>query len=100
MQGGEIGTVDLYRKASAPTRTIQHKYQIGPLRFPPYSEYATLNAKAESLPDIVHLPFEDSTSDVKLIGWEDDWFGNADFNVTKWGNLSEAKIDFVYTCKP
>jgi len=68
-------------------------------RFPPYSEYAGLNEKAEALPDIIHMPFEDTTTDVILEGWEDQWFTNAEFNVEKWGKINETKIDFVYTCK-
>jgi hypothetical protein len=68
-------------------------------RFPPYSEYAALNEKAEALPDIIHIPFEDTTTDVILEGWEDQWFANAELNVEKWGKINETKIDFVYTCK-
>ena len=68
-------------------------------RFPTYPEYAALDEKAEGLPDIIHMPFEDTTVDVVLEGWEDQWFANAELNVEKWGNLSETKIDFVYTCK-
>ena len=71
----------------------------GPRRFPPYAEYAMLDEKAEALPDIVHIPFEVSTADVVLEGWEDEWFADAKLNVAKWGKIEEPKIDFVYTCK-
>ena len=71
----------------------------GPKRFPSYSEYAMLDEKAEALPDIIHTPFEVSTSDVVLEGWEDEWFANARLDVAKWGTIKEPKIDFVYTCK-
>ncbi len=71
----------------------------GPQKFPTYSEYAALNEMAEALPDIVHLPFEDTTSEVILQGWEDQWFADAEFDVVRWGTLNETKIDFVYTCK-
>ncbi|CAL3970457.1 unnamed protein product [Diplocarpon coronariae] len=66
-------------------------------RFPAYAEYAALGENAETLPDIIHIPFEDSVQDVVLQGWEDLWFSQAELNVTKWGTLNETKIDFVYT---
>lgn len=68
-------------------------------RFPTYSEFAILEEKAEALPDIIHTPLEESTSDVILQGWEDDWYANAVLDVAKWGKIEEPKIDFVYTCK-
>jgi len=70
-----------------------------PTKFPPYSEYAQLDDQAETLPDIIHIPFEDSVKDVILEGWEDLWFSDAELNTRKWGKLNETKIDFVYTCK-
>jgi hypothetical protein len=72
----------------------------GSRRFPFYSEYLELSEKAESLPDIIHVTFEEATEDVTLVGWEDSWFSDAEFDAQKWGSLSEPKIDFVYTCKP
>lgn len=71
--------------------------QEGPPRFPPYSEYAALDKKSEDLPDIVHIPFEESTADIELEGWEDEWFAEAKLDAKKWGNITEPKIDFVYT---
>jgi len=67
-----------------------------PQRFPSYTEYVNLNEKAEALPDIIHVPFEVSTAEVKLQGWEDQWFANAVF---VGDHLKEPKIDFLYTCK-
>jgi len=68
-------------------------------RFPPFSGYVELGERAESLPDIIHITFEEATEDVTLAGWEDSWFSDVEFDVQKWGELSEPKIDFVYTCK-
>ncbi|KAL3428411.1 hypothetical protein PVAG01_01920 [Phlyctema vagabunda] len=68
-----------------------------PTRFPTYSEYASQAETADSLPDIIHMPFEDTTMDVILEGWEDEWFAEAKFDANRWGNLKEPKIDFVYT---
>ncbi|PMD49017.1 hypothetical protein L207DRAFT_413850 [Hyaloscypha variabilis F] len=65
--------------------------------FPDYSEFVALNSMSGSLPDVIYIPFEAATADVTLTGWEDEWFSNAKFNVGKWGNLSEPKMDFVYT---
>ena len=70
----------------------------GPSRFPPYAEYAELDEKAEALPDIIHIPFEVSTEDVTLVGWEDLWFSEAELDIGKYGKINEPKIDFVYTC--
>jgi hypothetical protein len=69
------------------------------MKFPSYTEYAQLDDQAEALPDIIHIPFEDSVKDVVLEGWEDLWFSDAELNTKKWGKLNETKIDFVYTCK-
>lgn len=68
-------------------------------RFPEFFEYAALGEKAEALPDIIHIPFEDPVSDVTLKGWEDLWFSEARLNISKYGLLNETKIDFIYTCK-
>jgi len=67
-----------------------------PQQFPPYLDYATLSEKAEGLPDIIHVPFEVSTAEVTLQGWEDEWFADANF---VGENLTEPKIDFLYTCE-
>lgn len=68
-------------------------------RFPDYSHYLELTEKAEAVPDIVHITFAEATENITLVGWEDAWFSDVEFDVQKWGNLSESKIDFVYTCK-
>lgn len=70
-----------------------------PAKFPDYTEYVALDEQAETLPDIIHIPFEESVTDVALEGWEDLWFSNAELNTTKGGKLKEPKIDFVYTCR-
>jgi hypothetical protein len=67
--------------------------------FPLYSEYKALDAMADILPDVVHIPFQESTSDVILQGWEDKWFSAGIFDSSRWGILQEPKIDFIYTCK-
>lgn len=68
-------------------------------RFPAYFEYAAQSERAEALPDIIHIPFEDAVADVKLSGWEDLWFSEAQLDIQKYGLLNETKIDFIYTCK-
>lgn len=68
-------------------------------RFPTYSEYARLDEDAETLPDIIHVPFEESTADIVLTGWEDLWFSEATYDSSRWGSLREPSIDFVFTCK-
>lgn len=84
-------------EGSAPF--IQPQSNDGPRKFPPYDDYTALDEKAEGLPDIVHIPFEASVADVTLEGWEDQWFADAELDIPRWGNISETKIDFVYTCK-
>jgi hypothetical protein len=58
--------------------------------------HLSLEEKADLLPDIVHIPFEDAVRNVTLDGWEDEWVANAVFDSKKWGKLEEPKIDFVY----
>lgn len=48
------------------------------------------------LPDVIRIPFEEATQDIKLDGWEDEWFSSGHFNAEKNGPLAEPKIDFVY----
>lgn len=82
-------------------RKLSHSVETpgGPRKFPSYSDYAALNEQAEALPDIIHIPLEDSVKDVVLEGWEDLWFSDAEWDTEKWSKLNETKIDFVYTCK-
>jgi hypothetical protein len=68
-------------------------------KFPEYSEFVALNSVAETLPDVIHIPFEDATANMTLTGWEDEWFSKVEYDVGQWGNLSEPKIDFIYSCK-
>jgi hypothetical protein len=84
---------------TAPIQNVPSDPSAGQSRFPAYTEYAVLSEKAETLPDIIHLPFEDTAVDVILDGWEDQWFADAEIDVQKWGKLNETKIDFVYTCE-
>ncbi|KAK5168498.1 hypothetical protein LTR04_006625 [Oleoguttula sp. CCFEE 6159] len=65
--------------------------------FHQYEECAALDEKAEYLPDIVHIPFEDAVAEDVLQGWEDEWIASGEFDVKRWGKLEEPKIDFVYT---
>lgn len=62
-------------------------------------DHLSLEEKADSLPEIVHIPFEDAVKDEVLHGWEDDWVAHASYDAKKWGKLAEPKIDFVYLCK-
>ena len=67
-------------------------------RFPSFSKHIEVREKADTLPDIIYIPFEESTADVSLAGWEDQWFSDAEFNPMTVGTLQEPKIDIVYTC--
>jgi hypothetical protein len=58
--------------------------------------HLSLEEKADRLPEIVHIPFEDAVRNVTLDGWEDEWVASAAFDRKKWGSLEEPKIDFVY----
>lgn len=62
-------------------------------------DHLSLEEKADSLPEIVHITFEDAVKDEVLHGWEDDWVAHASYDAKKWGKLAEPKIDFVYLCK-
>lgn len=50
----------------------------------------------DSLPDVVRIPFPEAVQDVKLDGWEDEWFSKGRFNAERWGLFETPKIDFVY----
>lgn len=69
----------------------------GSYRFPSWDACERVEEKADLLPDLVVVPFEDAVDDVNLQGWEDDWISMAHFTGPK---LGEPKIDFVYNCKP
>jgi Stealth protein CR2, conserved region 2/Stealth protein CR1, conserved region 1 len=58
--------------------------------------HLSLEEKADLLPEIMHIPFEEVVRNVTLDGWEDEWVANAVFDSKKWGKLEEPKIDFVY----
>jgi hypothetical protein len=64
--------------------------------FPSWDECQTVKEKADDLPDMVHVPFEQSVADVVLEGWEDEWIAKARYTGPK---LEEPRIDFVYNCE-
>jgi hypothetical protein len=79
---------------SSPDQPVKEKIiEAEPL------DHLSLEEKADSLPEIVHIPFEDAVKDEVLHGWEDDWVAHASYDSKKWGKLDEPKIDFVYLCK-
>ncbi|KAI2609173.1 hypothetical protein GGR54DRAFT_643662 [Hypoxylon sp. NC1633] len=49
-----------------------------------------------ALPDVIRISFEEAVQDIKLDGWEDDWYSSGHFDAEKNGLLAEPKIDFVY----
>jgi hypothetical protein len=63
--------------------------------FPSWDECQTVKDKADDLPDMIHVPFEQAVADVVLEGWEDEWIAKARYTGPK---LEEPKIDFVYNC--
>lgn len=65
--------------------------------FPPYEAWLDLDAKADTLPDVMHIPLEEAVQDVNLEGWEDEWFGNATYDAQVWGTMEEPRVDFIYT---
>jgi hypothetical protein len=50
----------------------------------------------KQLPEVIRIPFEEAVEDIRLQGWEDDWFSSASFDPREHGTLEEPKIDFVY----
>ncbi|KAI1846227.1 hypothetical protein JX265_010604 [Neoarthrinium moseri] len=48
------------------------------------------------IPDVIRISFEEAVQDIKLDGWEDEWFSSANFDAGREGPLPEPKIDFVY----
>ncbi|KAJ4356779.1 uncharacterized protein N0V89_004815 [Didymosphaeria variabile] len=63
--------------------------------FPDWDECVTVKEKADNLPDLLHVTFEQSVQNVTLDGWEDEWIAKARYTGPK---LQEPKIDFVYNC--
>ncbi|KAF2113972.1 hypothetical protein BDV96DRAFT_495036 [Lophiotrema nucula] len=62
-------------------------------KFPTFDDCESSREKADVLPDMLVVPFEQSVKDVTLEGWEDDWIAKAKYTGSK---LEEPKIDFVY----
>ncbi|KAH7041408.1 uncharacterized protein B0I36DRAFT_232726 [Microdochium trichocladiopsis] len=65
--------------------------------FPPYQAWLDLDAKADTLPDILHIPLEESVQEETLEGWEDEWFSQATYDREVWGTMQEPRVDFIYT---
>lgn len=66
--------------------------------FGDWTQAQLLDEKADTLPDLVHIPFEDAVAGDKLKGWEDEWIADGVYDPKIWGNLTEPKIDFIYLC--
>jgi hypothetical protein len=64
-------------------------------RFPALPECDEVKDKADTLPDMVVVPFDDAVSDTELEGWEDLWVSKARYMGPR---LAEPRIDFVYNC--
>ena len=64
--------------------------------FPQWDECLAVKERADNLPDLLHVTFEQSVQDVVLDGWEDVWVAKARYIGPK---LQEPKIDFVYNCE-
>jgi hypothetical protein len=79
---------------SSPDQPVKEKIiEAEPL------DHLSLEEKADSLPEIVHITLEDAVKDEVLQGWEDDWVAYASYDAKRWGRLEEPKIDFVYLCE-
>lgn len=65
-------------------------------RFPDLKECDQMKERADSLPDFIMVPFQDTVSDVDLEGWEDLWVSKARYNGP---GLEVPKIDFVFNCE-
>jgi hypothetical protein len=65
-------------------------------RFPDLSECDEVKENADTLPDMVVVPFDDAVMDTELTGWEDLWVSKARYIGPR---LAEPKIDFVYNCR-
>ena len=80
-----------------PIRTLDEMTPFSETyQFPSWDECQTVKEKADELPDMIHMPFEQAVADVVLEGWEDEWISKARYSGPK---LEEPKIDFVYNCK-
>lgn len=73
------------------TTTFDSEYYT----FPAYTECTALQEKADTLPDLLFVPFEQAVEDIEMMGWEDMWVAEARYNGPK---LLEPRIDFVYNC--
>lgn len=63
--------------------------------FPAWRQCEHVKERADTLPDMLFVPFEQAVHDMLLQGWEDDWVAKAEYTGPK---LQEPRIDFVYNC--
>jgi len=84
--------------AEEPVATVAHTGAVSTkeYRFPDQQVCDSVVQLADTLPDLVFVPFDDAVSDMVLQGWEDDWISIAHYSGPK---LEEPKIDFVYNCE-
>ncbi len=54
------------------------------------------NSLYQAKPTVIRISFEEATQYVELAGWEDGWFSSGIYDVERYGQLAEPKIDFVY----
>ena len=57
------------------------------------------NSTVAVLPYFVRTPFEVVLAGEQLAVWEDDWWSYGKYDGKKYGSLSNAKVDVVYTCE-
>ncbi|KAF3046741.1 Xanthine phosphoribosyltransferase 1 [Didymella keratinophila] len=81
--------------AEGPVATVAHTAVVSTegYRFPNRQACDSVVELADTLPDLVLVPFDDAVSGMVLQGWEDDWISTARYSGPK---LEEPKIDFVY----
>lgn len=103
-EGQNYSTLQLMRQAALDSKpsqwvgggavmTSQDAEEKARQKPKPVKEEATLY---HVLPDVIRIPFEEAVQDIKLDGWEDEWFSTGHYDVEKYGPLAEPKIDFVY----
>jgi hypothetical protein len=79
--------------------TVAHTAAVSPeeYHFPDRQACNSVVELADTLPDLVFVPFDDAVIDMVLQGWEDDWISTARYSGPK---LEEPKTDFVYNSEP
>lgn len=89
----ELEDNDVSHVVDSPPHVTNANYE-----FPDPANALRLKQLADELPDYVHIPIQMVIGDEVLEGWEDRWFSAAEYDAQSFGNLTEPKIDFVYTC--